>query len=538
MKDLESDNEALLDSAEEVEPLSTEEKQHPSHHPVRLLSSSRTGTASVLKCNNCLAPGHMKRNCPQIRCKNCGVAGHFKQDCPSAKRPRIDDEGSEHAAGASEVCFRCGSSRHVKASCPLPVLVECHTCHQEGHVMTICPQTRCYNCGSMGHSSQICQSRIHCFHCSDPGHRSSECPMKSKGRLCYQCKEPGHEASQCPQGLVCRMCHQQGHVVAHCPSVVCNACHQKGHMAGDCQVTPPAGPVIPRLSPGVGVIGSGLPHVEEITLGAGGASEPLSNERLNVPLYVPTSMNRSRGRVVVIVDGPYFERCVHGFDSKKGMEQYKATAVALQQTLSFIGDIFEMSPIAFWFDTNPDSFTQFLETGMPLHCREGAFREAALRRQFLIDEMNGTSEILHNVVARLEGGMKRQRGYTPDGPGHVWVQSGVDVAIATSLIEHFQDANVAQVVLLSGDGDIFPAVQYCNAVLRYRRAPRGGEEQHLGGATPLPPPVRVCGTSKSLSKPYGLHQDLFDFLPRILLDASTHEEQGQRFEFPTHVVFG
>lgn len=612
-----------------------------------------------------------------------------------------------------DVCYRCGSSRHQKSSCPVPSEVECRQCHQEGHVIITCPQTRCYNCGAMGHSSQICTSKTHCFHCSVQGHTSFQCPMKNRGRVCYQCKEPGHQAAQCPQGIVCRLCHQEGHIIAHCPSVMCKVCHQLGHMGGDCKqvsggvggeeacresrssscttttndtknaflnpsthssvctelqyMSPsafpspssaslferrnfstlsPSGVQNPQIIRSNSTDASFARHHQDVffsclppssltafvldnlkhpsatpeseanslsftssqaelvnpttptrKISSSSATDSLSKEKterkislrpsstatvvrdtsllslnnifpqkLNgddevcftrlshlgggqqgeclpispcpsatLPAYQPVSSVR-KGRVLIVIDGPYFERCVVGYESKS-IEQYKRTTFALQQMLAYIGDLFEMEPIGYWFDTNISAFTEFLETGMPLHCREAAFREFGYRRRYLIDEMNSTSGTLHNVVAFLVGFMKRQRGYTPDGPGHVWVQSGVDVAIATCVVEHFHDfpQQFSQVVLLSGDGDIYPAIQYCNTLRLERQRSLMRDKEGVGAS--LPPPVRVCGTTSSLSKIYGLHQHLFDFLPRILLDEEIHKERGKTFHFSSNILF-
>lgn len=328
---------------------------------------------------------------------------------------------------------------------------------------------------------------------------------------------------------------------------------------------------VPRLPGGGGGSSRAAPAAGAAT--GTGFTDP-SSGILKPPLpalvpYEPIStVAMRRGRVVVVIDGPYFERCVRGHENKC-VEQYQRTTFALQQALAYIGDLFQMEPIAYWFDTGHEAFTEFLETAMPLHCREAAFRDAAQRRQYLIDEMNSTTGKLSYVVARLVGSMKRQRGYTPDGPGHVWVQSGVDVAMATCLMEHFQDPRLqgCQVVLLSGDSDLYPAVQYCNNLRRGLGLSRVGNPapQQIGedgagngdqspldytmassssasttaaaAATGVPPPVRMCGTSKSLSKRYGLDQDLFEFLPRILLDEASHTERGQPFQFASHVLF-
>lgn len=533
-------------------------------------------------CVICSSSSHLKRNCPQVRCDACGLQGHFQRDCPQSAV--IDANANANEDGEElrmSVCFACGSSRHVQSQCPSRFqAVECYQCHQLGHVMSVCPYTRCYNCGVYGHSAQVCHSKPHCFHCSNAGHRSSECPIKYKGRICYQCKEPGHEAANCPQGQLCRMCRQPGHLVARCPVVECNNCHEKGHTSGVCdkvhcdncggthhtticrnpgwqysynsyqdgfeeEAAPPsppseapvAAPVAPTPSDGEERGGGGVPAPPEpvgtlapLTPPPPPPPPPPQTEGWleSVPPYVPSGALRS-GRVAVVVDGPYFERCVRsrGDNPHQTPVYYTRTAEALRHTLQFIGDIFQKEPIAFWFDTDPSAFTEFLETAMPLAYRETAFRETAMRKKYLTDEMNG-DRALPNVVSRLVGGMKRQYGYTRDGPGYVWVQTGVDVALSTAVIEYFHDSQqYQQVVLLCGDSDVYPAVHYCNSL----------RQQKKGAKEAIANSVRVCGTSTSLSKLYGLHQDLSDFLPRILLNRPTHSERGRELGFPTSLVF-
>lgn len=516
-----------------------------------------------LLCDNCSSSGHLRRNCPKIRCNLCGRRGHFRRDCPqdAAKRLRPVDEAPQEEDYRWSVCRNCGSSRHIQAQCPVRFqALECFQCHQLGHMMTTCPQTRCFNCGTFGHSSQICHSKPHCYHCSHSGHRSSECPMRFKGRVCYQCNEPGHEAANCPQGQLCRMCHQPGHLVAHCPEVMCNLCHEKGHTAGVCEknhcdncggaheTEHCTQPYVARISHDrVSEEHSGS---EEQAMSGNEDDEPDSAEALApqpteadrdvrphnpaVPAAVPTPVIQPyaaqsdvprEGRVAVVIDGAFFERCVALRRNRSDPAYYRHVAEALRYAIDYIGDIFQGEPFAYWFDTDTTAFTEFIERSMPLAHRERAFRETAARKRYLTDEMN-SGRSLPNVVAKLVGGMKRQRGYTEDGPGHVWVQTGVDVATATCVIELYQDRRqFKQVVLLCGDADVYPAVQYCNLLRRSSR-------QHAEF-----PPVRVCGTSDSMSKLYGQHQDLTDFLPRILLDRPSHSEGGRTIEFATCKAF-
>ncbi|AYU83687.1 Zinc knuckle family protein [Leishmania donovani] len=530
-------------------------------------NTSSNPTGGTVVCDNCKTRGHLRRNCPKIKCNLCKRLGHYRRDCPQDASKRVRSvEGAPHEEVNLDeeyrwsVCRHCGSSRHIQANCPVRYqALECYQCHQLGHMMTTCPQTRCYNCGTFGHSSQICHSKPHCFHCSHSGHRSSECPMRSKGRVCYQCNEPGHEAANCPQGQLCRMCHRPGHFVAHCPEVVCNLCHVKGHTAGVCDNVhcdncgrnhetvhchqPYMAPVThDRVSeersaslPSEHDSGSAEQSNNSATPrdSDDGASnrggEPRPRAAVScapvVPPYIPLDGPKRDGRVAIVVDGSYFERCVAVRRNRSDPAYYRHITDALLYTIDYIGDIFQREPFAFWFDTDTAAFTEFVEMSMPLAHRENAFREASMRKRYLTDEMN-SGRSLPNVVAKLVGGMKRQRGFTEDGPGHVWVQTGVDVATATCVIELFQDhRQFQQVVLLCGDADIYPAVQYCNTLRR-------SSHQHADSN-----PVRVCGTSDSMSKMYGQQQDLTDFLPRLLLDRPSHTEGGRTIEFPTSKVF-
>jgi hypothetical protein len=242
-----------------------------------------------------------------------------------------------------------------------------------------------------------------------------------------------------------------------------------------------------------------------------------------VPPFEAAPSEDRKGRVAVILDGAYFERCIAGYHRKE-VAQYLKCKELLKYTLDHIGTIFNMHPIAYWFDTDPSSFASFIEstTNNPVQ-RENILRDNEVRKRWLLDFMNGGKE-LNNVVAKLVGGMKRQRGFTQDGMGHVWVQTGVDVSIATCVIECFQDRRqYQQVVLVSGDSDLYPCVHYCNQTRR--------------GLPADVPPVRVCGTSGSISRVFGQHQDLSDFLPRILLDEPQHNENGVKSAFPVATFF-
>ncbi|KEG10606.1 putative nucleic acid binding protein [Trypanosoma grayi] len=482
-------------------------------------------------CSNCSATDHLRRDCPLVKCISCGRLGHFKEDCPNEKkRARAEEDGD------GSVCRSCGSSRHVQASCPLRnQTMECFQCHQRGHMMPTCPLTRCFNCGSYGHSSQLCHSRPLCFHCSLAGHISTKCPMKQKGRVCYRCKEPGHEMSECTQNVVCHMCNQTGHLLAQCPEALCSRCHEKGHIASSCSKLRchicsgqhPTLQCTQNSSATGGVMdGGSLETNSNDTDSSRGDNSDASPATVPADIVVPPfekSGVKCEGRVAVIIDGGYFERALK--DHKNRDEaQFKRTVEVLRYTLDFLGEVFQKEPVAYWFDTDPAAFTEYIEHSMPLAHREKAFRESNLRKRLLADEMNGGRR-LSNVVARLVGRMKLQKGYTRDGPRQVWVQTGVDVAIATCVIETFIHRQFEQVVLLCGDADLYPAVQYCHT------------QRRISSALEKSNPVRMCGTSSSMSKVYGRDQDLSDFLPRILLDLPRHTEGHREVEFPTHTMF-
>lgn len=425
-------------------------------------------------------------------------------------------------------CYACGSPRHTRAQCP-------HSLPEKPH-----EETRCYNCGQDGHLQAMCPKpslKERCFHCSEWGHQSADCPFRHDGsdttsqRICYQCHQPGHFASSCPEmPPTCHRCGEVGHIQARCPQSVCRQCHQAGHYSSQCPASPD-GPTS-AAPPQHDAVPAHLVEDDRSSVSTSAAPNlasspptPIDAAQSSVPLFEPQAQVQvpRRGRVAVIIDGAYFERCVVSYTARRDAAQYLKCKELLKYTLDFIGQVFEMSPIAYWFDTDPSSFAAFVETQCSAASRESILRDCDLRKKHLTDAMNGGKE-LSNVVAKLVGGMKRQKGFTEHGIGSVWVQTGVDVSIATCVVECFQDRRqYQQVVLVSGDSDLFPCVHYCN-----------GSRRNL----PLEvPPVRVCGTSGTISKVFGQHQDLSDFLPRILLDEPLHCEGERTVPFKVSLYF-
>ncbi|CUG90020.1 Hypothetical protein, putative [Bodo saltans] len=115
-----------------------------------------------------------------------------------------------------------------------------------------------------------------------------------------------------------------------------------------------------------------------------------------VPPFEASSSDDRKGRVAVILDGAYFERCIAGYHRKE-VAQYLKCKELLKYTLDHIGSIFNMHPIAYWFDTDPSSFASFIEstTNNPIQ-REAILRDNEVRKRWLLDFMNGGKE-LNNV---------------------------------------------------------------------------------------------------------------------------------------------
>lgn len=329
---------------------------------------------------------------------------------------------------------------------------------------------------------------------------------------------------------ICADCHERGHLQANCPatSAVAHPSASRCSLSAAEDIEDLASRASAAVSPSSP--SSAAPQEAAASSSASQATAaapvapPPATYSAAVPAFEPSASTDDRkGRVAVILDGAYFERCIAGYH-RKDVPQFIKCKELLKYTLDHIANIFQMNPIAYWFDTDPSSFATFIEnnTHNPSQ-RESILRDNEVRKRWLLDFMNGGKE-LNNVVAKLVGGMKKQRGFTQEGMGHVWVQTGVDVSIATCVIECFQDRRqYQQVVLVSGDSDLYPCVHYCN--------------QSRKGLPADVPPVRVCGTSGSISRVFGQHQDLSDFLPRILLDEQVHSENGRKSAFPVATFF-
>lgn len=96
--------------------------------------------------------------------------------------------------GATDGCFRCGSTKHFVSACPRekerkerkePSVkredIICYICHKPGHIAPICPH-RLPNASKKKLSMKKKGSKsITCYRCYQKGHLSSTCPtLKEK----------------------------------------------------------------------------------------------------------------------------------------------------------------------------------------------------------------------------------------------------------------------------------------------------------------------------------------------------------------------
>lgn len=251
-------------------------------------------------------------------------------------------------------------------------------------------------------------------------------------------------------------------------------------------------------------------------------SPPINHAQATLPILPPleegAKAGPANGRVCVLIDGSYFEASVRQTDPMA--PDFARVRVALQHTLQFIGAIFGKTPYGFWFDMDPSSMTEFVEQEFLPPQRDLAMRRLQAKHTDLISHMC-SGRGLSNVVTRLMGKIRHRPVVNNLGFGGSWMPAGVDVAIATSIIECFESKQFSQVVLLSGDGALCPAVDFCNAKRQSLSMSDGSGKA----------PIRVCGCMSTMDALFGSKQELVDFLPRIFLDSNEHQEEGKCVAF-------
>ncbi|KDQ55812.1 hypothetical protein JAAARDRAFT_59778 [Jaapia argillacea MUCL 33604] len=97
-------------------------------------------------------------------CLACRELGHMARDCP--KNPQTSEVAK--GKGRSNICYRCGSTRHSLSSCrtpasptnPLP-FASCFICSTTGHLASSCPSNKGKGIYINGGSCIRCQSVMH-----------------------------------------------------------------------------------------------------------------------------------------------------------------------------------------------------------------------------------------------------------------------------------------------------------------------------------------------------------------------------------------
>lgn len=98
-------------------------------------------------------------------------------------------------------CTRCKKDGHHYYRCPT---VGCRQCRNREHNVSVCLQSRCYNCSEYGHIRAYCNKREtwrmeKCWRCHGYGHDrfSRHCPGSRVGLRCSYCSKPG-STEMCP----------------------------------------------------------------------------------------------------------------------------------------------------------------------------------------------------------------------------------------------------------------------------------------------------------------------------------------------------
>jgi len=175
-----------------------------------------------------------------------------------------------------------------------------------------------------------------------------------------------------------------------------------------------------------------------------------------------------------------------------------------------------MGVVGTWFCVNQKKVIQFLEeskvTGPPITNLKQLVTE---QETGLLSHMVPTKS-LSNFTARETGCVSLGRYLTQDGVFSTAIQGGVDVAMALHVANSCCSPQINQVVLLSGNDALAPALSPKNT----RR--------------PGMPPVRLCCVR--MRKDSDFAPFLEDY-PPIFLDQSSHDEGFRSVAFPAHNAF-
>jgi hypothetical protein len=215
--------------------------------------------------------------------------------------------------------------------------------------------------------------------------------------------------------------------------------------------------------------------------------------------------------VALVVDGEYFIRAVCG-----EVPDFAHINKALQHVSRYVAEVFEMGVVGSWFCVDQKKVIQFLEessvTGIPI---DNLKQQVIEQDSGLLSHMS-PGMALGNFTAYETGCVSLGRYLTQDGVFSTAIQGGVDVAMALHVANSCCSPQINQVVLLSGNDAIAPALSPKNI----RR--------------PGMPPVRLCCVH--LRKDSDFAPFIVDY-PPILLDKASHDEGFRSVAFPAYHAF-
>ncbi|TMW64467.1 hypothetical protein Poli38472_011347 [Pythium oligandrum] len=151
--------------------------------------------------------------------------------------PLFDSSPSDEVAGSEKAAKEAKNDENGKASQARK--------RRENRYFVTDLATKCFNCGQVGHMSNVCANdklQKPCYYCGLRGHNTFVCPHLP----CTSCLQLGHEVRDCNNRRLtrrsCAVCGRAGHDKENCGNVdlrnvTCMVCLKGGHL--HCAPIPP-----------------------------------------------------------------------------------------------------------------------------------------------------------------------------------------------------------------------------------------------------------------------------------------------------------
>ena len=127
-------------------------------------------------CKICQVTDHQTRDCPlQGLYRLCKSPDHIVKDCPNKKSAGRGRKFGKH-------CTICGGDGHTTGECPHERREKpefCKHCAIKGHTRANCPQSKCTQCGKIGHLQHVCPDGPTCPVCGGL-HTRKQCPKTAE----------------------------------------------------------------------------------------------------------------------------------------------------------------------------------------------------------------------------------------------------------------------------------------------------------------------------------------------------------------------